>query len=628
MAVTTGIYYHEINNQTGNNTKYRIYFIAGDTLNITQDDYTSLTKMPGDFILSCKLNRQFDNDLPVGQELASILELKLNLNSGTFNSAAFSTFKTQILAQESSSQVIAWVNPKDSTNVYFNIPNRWFISYSTDNWMTYGICWDGFQERIKEYKINSDGIIVINVIDTATTILRNISIETIGYDIHNSFKGVNTYCADELIYYYSDYLGKRYHISNSSTDWNPLEGDAPLKYLHVSFLNNFIDKCAYYSQTLLTSFRRGIEYPSMPLFIYRGSPLTHWTFYEQNVNNAHDETTLTQILDEGDIRIINSVYFTNADNVILGGCNSDSKSEGSWGQEYKNLHNLFKALSENFFCKSYFNYHIGTINFVFMPIFDYNFHISDPGTISIDSSNITKDWKIIYGTDMEQSIAHIHNANDEDITEISVKNSNMGIDEGSYEINCILHNNFCNPRLNKYTENQKDDWNEGNLRRMPTIATTTQCLFYYNENMDNEADEKRIGKLAEYCKINIGQNTLVVSENYCNIYDVIGFLNDITSTCISVTKNIGLDRQTMTGTPYTAVKAANSVFNTRYQGFIEFNARINTINIQDLGRLLAINFSDITSIIKLNTDIPNAVITNLEWDLFSEYIKVKAFIKG
>ncbi len=510
MAITTGIYYHDLNANSTNARKYRVYFIAGDTADITIDDINNPRQMPHDFIRGCKLSRQFDNDLPVGQELASVLELELNLKSAAFNSPSFSEFKAQVLAQESAQQALAWAHPKDLAEVRFAIPNRWYVGWSDDSWAHHGILWDGFQERVKEYEINSDGIFRINVMDAATTVLRNITIETIGYDIHNTYKGLDAYCADELIYYYVDFGGRRYHISNSSTDWR----ENKLKYLHVSFNDVFMEKCREYADTLLKLFRRNSESPSTSMFQFRNSPLSNWKFYKQNVANAHDETTLEEFTDMSEIEIICSVYVNTDRETIIGGCLSDTNSEGSWGQDYKNLSNLFKALSENFLCKSYCNYDFGTVNFLFMPVWDYSFWngTEDPGIIQIGASNIGKDWKITYGTDMEQAVAHVINANDEDLTEISVKNDKLGIDEGSFEIKCILHNNFCNPRHENFTKDQQEDWSDESLSRMPTRTTLTQCLFYYENSMDYETIERRIGKLAEYCKIELRSNSYIACE--------------------------------------------------------------------------------------------------------------------
>jgi hypothetical protein len=415
--------------------------VPGSTDDLTADDWTLATEMPHDFIKSCKLKRGFDNDMPVGQELASIMELELNLSSPHFNS--MTAFMGQILQQETdvvTGRIAAWLDEDQQSDTYgdpvtFTVPNRWFIAYSTDDWESFGIHWDGVQEIVKQYEFNSDGTFKITVMDIVTTIFRNIPISQIGWALHNVYFGTAANLAEELLYYYTDYLSKRYHISNSRTDWT----DNNISYLHVSFITDFIGKIEDYANTLLALYRRQTSTPSEPLFYFRNNPLSNWTFYKQDYT---DQTTYGDALTKTDIEIINSIFITGTASKIVGGCVSDTKSEGSWGTELKNMNNLFKALAENFFYKGYYGFDSGSVNYLLMPIFA---HSEWDGTtltspIAIDSSNIVNDWKVVYGTEWEQSICHITNGNDEDILEITVKNDNLGIDEGSFEVKNILHN--------------------------------------------------------------------------------------------------------------------------------------------------------------------------------------------
>ncbi len=616
MAVTTLVYYHKL--CTSGSTSYYLYFVPGDTSNLTVDDWNGKVLMPHDFIKSCKIKRNFDNDMPIGQELGSVMELELNLKSSHFNSTYMSTFKAQILQQESTGEITAWTD-KDSNNVNFHVPNRWFILKDTG---VTSVIWDGYQERVKQFTIDNEGSYKINILDTVTTIMRNIPIEQIGFDLHNTYKATSANLADELIYYYTDYGGKRYHISNSSTDWNKNN----LKYCYVSFIDDFITKVETYFNDLYAIYRRNY---SVGTFEFATDPLTNWTFYKQNPDNQHDHTQCAEVTDKSELNIINSIYIEGADTTIVGGCLSDTKSEGSWGQELKNLNNLFKGLAETLFYKGVITYGMAgsAVNLTYncFPVFEHEVG----STISIDSSNIFNDWSITYGTEYEQSIVHITNCNEEDLTEISKPNANLGIDEGSYEVKNILHNILCANRIDKYTDDQKSDWTDGTLRRLATIATVTQCLYYYDTDLDanRTADEARIAKITEYCTLDLGDLT-VNSGTYPNQYDIYGLLGNLNDTAVPTYSNLVLPRQEVTGMAYVVANAANTVFNTRYQGFIEFSCKGSVIGIDDLGKPLDIDISTLTSLTKLSSNNPNAVITNIDWDTFKDECKVKAFIRG
>jgi hypothetical protein len=145
----------------------------------------------------------------------------------------------------------------------------------------------------------------------------------------------------------------------------------------------------------------------------------------------------------------------------------------------------------------------------------------------------------------------------------------------------------------------------------------------------NSGGTTQIGKIAEFCKVTTDGTYQIESEPYTNVYNIYGILGDIVNTSLSVYKNLVLPRQTTTGIPYVVAKAANEVFNTRYQGLIEFKCHINTIGINELGRGLAIDFADISvGGNKIVSNTTNAIITNLDWDTFTDYISVKAFIRG
>jgi len=217
MALTTGIYYHDLGTHYG--YLYRLLFVPGSTADLTADDINidNYIQLPHDFIKSAKITRNFDNDMPVGQELQQVLELEFNLNS-LYANTDFSAFLSYLLATQSAGTVTAWYD-YESANVTYHIPNVWYVQRTNDGWATYDILFLGCQERVKQYTFDATGTHKINVCDMASTLLRNISIKQVGDKLHLDLHETAAQCQDELVYWAYDDGNIWTFISNSSTDW-------------------------------------------------------------------------------------------------------------------------------------------------------------------------------------------------------------------------------------------------------------------------------------------------------------------------------------------------------------------------------------------------------------------------
>ena len=638
MAITTGIYYHTLFSTGSKSTddRYTLFFVPGSSTNLNADDLNSANwiEMPSDFITGCTLKRAFPDDMPLGLELPAAMTLDFNMKCPSLPTA----LKTYIIQEQSTGGTIASWTDANGAAIIYKVPNRWYIAKHTVGSLTQTqIIFDGYQERTKSKKYTSDGKYTINIMDAFATIMRNIPIADVGRTYHDYVINNSLPVADELLYFMYVRDGLTYTINNPLNDITGIDS-VKIKSVPAPLQAGIIGYVMTRAAAVQDIYRRLPEATTSALHPI-SYPVTHWDFYKQNTTDT--DLKGDAIADNSILLGINSLYFYSHPETIVGGLMSDTSSEGCWGRELKNCHNLFKMLAETFFCKMYWNYddggvnpdYFGDINLNSSPLFSY---ITNPAAIAINNTNV-RELTVEIGTEYEQSIVHVNNLNDGDISEFSYKNPQLGIDEGAYEQKNYLHN--CLPMPDTDTTNSVEErrWSGGGTRkRMSMKNTITQTIFYYDTVFDNNGadDEARIGRINEQCSVYYS-DTQKVSNDAVNDADIDINNHNVLESKRSFATGLILPRQVKASIPVVVAKAANLIFNNKTMGTMEFETNINTISIADLGRGLHVDFDSAASVLgfidtTLSNDTPNAVITNLEWDLFDKtrMIKVKAFVRG
>ncbi len=615
MAVTTGIYYHDLG--TWHGKYYRLYFYPASTSNLTTDDLAAPVQFPHNFIKSHKLTAGYADDIPFGQQLLTKLELEININSLS------SALKTYIMTSETATEVVAYVD-WNSANKSYKVPNRWrVLSSDTGDFtdITVKVIFEGVQERMKQYTYKPDGSVTLSVYDILGTILRNMSIDDIGHEINVNI--VSPYIIDEIIYWRYTNLGHDFHVSNSSTDW-----DANYIKYGCMTIESLLDYILLYASNILLAYRR--QQPGLTSTVYcTNYPTSHWRFYRQDYT---DYNTYSTLIDNDDLFYINSIFINGSPNEIVGGCMSETESEGSWGKEFKNCHNLLKAIGESFLCKIKYYYDTdGIIYIINSPILtDYDKVGSTNTTLAVNAQRIVSDWEIVQGTEYEQSDCHITNANEEDIVEFPVKNRECGQDEGSIEVKNILHNQFCNARMDKFTDDHKKDWFDGTLSRLPIIATVTQVVLYKDLTLD--ASQIRIVKVSEACTVyldgTIDESVLLPSmDAYFTFYDGSSLI-DIAKISKDYYLKMGLERS-VGAIGWLTSYVLNKYLCTKKQALITFKSDARYFSFTDLGKPVLIDFDGILGYTgaPFETNNPNGIITSIEM-AEDGFLTIKAFIRG
>jgi hypothetical protein len=477
--------------------------------------------------------------------------------------------------------------------------------------------------------------------DAFATIMRNIPIADVGRTYHDYVINNSLPVADELLYFMYVRDGLTYTINNPLADIVGIDS-TKIKSVYAPLHTGIIGYILTRAAGVQDIYRRLPEATNSALHSIN-YPTTHWLFYKLHTTDT--DLKGAAIADNSSLLAINSIYSYQHPETIVGGLMSDTESEGCWGRELKNCHNLFKMLAETFFCKIYWNYddgsanaaYFGDINLVSSPIFSYTFdNITNPAAITINNTNV-RELTAEIGTEYEQSIVHVNNLNDGDISEFTYKNPQLGIDEGAYEQKNYLHNCMVTPDTDSTFSKEESTWSgTGTRKRMSMKNTITQCLFYYETVLDNNGadDEARIGRINEQCSVYYS-DTQKVSNDAVNDADIDINNHNVLESKRSFATGLILPRQVKASIPVVVAKTANLIFNNKTMGTMEFETNINTISINDLGRGLHVDFDSAASVLgfidtTLSNDTPNAVITNLEWDLFdnTRMIKVKAFVRG
>jgi hypothetical protein len=618
MAVTTGIYYHNLGNWHG--IYYRLYFYPSDTRDLTAEDNSSMIQMPHDLIMGYKISRAFQDDMPFGKELLPELEIELNMNN------AGTTLRNYILQTETPTLNTAYVD-WNSANKQYKVPNRWVVKSGTDGVTYPNFIFEGAQERIKIYKYSNDGKVTFKILDILYSVLRNMGIDDIGHECNAIIQSFPAQIIDELVYwrYIDTYESRQFHVSNSNTDWETNK----LKY-SSQVLGNLDYYVKNFATDILQLYRRNDpattnSVDSVNLFT------TNWKFYKQDYTNYN---AYGAQLSDIAICYINNIYIDPNSTEFVGGCMSETESEGSWGKEFKNIDNLYKMLSENFLIKlKTLTNTDGTIYLIYEPIFDdYNITGTPTIPIAVNSANIMSDWEIEQGTESEKSDCHITNSNEEDINEFPISNTAAGQDEGSVEVKNIMHNQFCNPRLTEHTDGHKRDWSDGTLSRLPLKTTVSQSLFYKDATIDGA--QIRLVKVSEACYVyvdaTVTEGILLPMMNPDSDFDFYEGTELIGVSQISPLfySKMGLERS-IGGMGWLTSYVLIKYFGTKKQAIMTFKSDLRYFSTNDIGRMLLIDLGSIFGYTasQFESNSPNAVITNITVSM-DGVVEVKAFIRG
>ncbi len=605
------VYYHRLGSSGG--TERRLNFAPGSA--VLYSSSPQYAELPNNFIKSAKLERGFDRDMPVGQQLADNLAIELNLRClGSHSVYGYDSgaLRAYILRQQSTETVVV-----NGEAIY--IPNRWFITESDDGGSSWNLVWDGVQERVKQYELGSDGTHKINVLGLAETVLRNLKIDRIGQELWEQVKQDSTRHVKELMYDRFSQNDRTFVVTVPPALW----GKDGLRFAGAGFNAGFMALVRNDAGNLIRAYRRTGDTDNTLVFIH--DFLSWMDFYRQDCTTA--AAPGTAISDRDDILVISHVFKNNEEKTLAGGLLFNGDCKESWYKDYRNVFNVFRLLAENFFCKLFYCYSGKEVRACFNPVFTYIDDSTQPVAIrQLGAESVLNDFKITYGAEFEMSITHVGDLTENDINEYSSVNSSFGLDEGGYEIKNIIHNIRVSPALKDWPEDYKRLFREGQpdgLNRMPLPEAVLQCLFYYDSSL------QEMLRIHEWCSVSVdGTNKIGNGELSTSIPNL--HRNRLENAARNYYRNFLLDRQAESGIGALTSKAAAYCFNNKNQGMMEFTASTDVINVRDLGLHLHIDFTGLLGYggAPFPAHSANAFVTALEADLTGNTIDVTAFIRG
>jgi hypothetical protein len=615
MAVTDQPYYI---NYTPNNEPdwtFRIEFIAADT-----SDLTSTTALPfpaETAINKCIIRNEFDNNLPIGQQIAAEMEIEIDLigleTNTDLQSAIINSRTTD------TREVTDWdgSNATYSDDIY--IDNVWILRSNNGDGTTNHntIHFIGVQDKRPEqtFTFTSSDVkeqscrLNIKCLDITRKALEHIT--------NLQIRGLSSYTLAPIRIF--DYL---YDVSGTVSWTGYVNRDGyEIRMVKLSdYYNRIEQETQRYLRVLIRQSDAAFTFENTPTVAVDLYSNTYTSLTYPKDNSLKDGTT-DSINDN--VYIIGLVL--DGTDVIGGMLDTNENNESNATEQ--NYWDVLKQEAEQYMA-------LGTISYPDSKTAKITYNkILDGDTFTINESNYIGEIKIKKGSGLvAETNAHLRETFDNDLAEIQYRNGGFRI-EKSYETKFSLHNNAVK---NEDGTGRSARVESGTGFVVQTKMTPTFRNLYYKDTVTTTLYTYtdyflKVNDYAIYTIDDVGSagDVQYTSEPEYTDYQLPDYSDrkDFFKLLTAFNRN----RANVSGMPYVFAKAVANFLGNPNQAEVEFKVPINKTTTNNLGEMFYID----PDIVPITTGLPlynrdvlgegNNVVVNVEMDIINFESIVKSF---
>jgi hypothetical protein len=607
MALTDTIFYK---NFTAKSRLLRVEYMPPSHLDISvTPDYI---EFPDNVIFNkdFKINNSYDKDIPVGFQLASEMEITLNMESltgATGGGFTWEEVRSAILTVQTDTPRTIVLNLGIPVNIYS--VGIWRILEDTNGDSTYDkIVFEGGQQIEPSWEIDFElsadvttkQTTVLKLLDVYRLSMQALTVTDLGQAAVPDFVGTGY----QQFIYGSTVGGSPYRPQHKMFVTESITGGATGQFARFQSFDTFNAEYQQYIGSALSVYRR-----ESTAFTFVNSVTDHWTFYEPNTNSLTYESTksATTVPDS-------NLYFIAS---WKGGLVSNIEPitgmyhPGEGFASGNNMQDVLKILCENYYCKSYIDFDNFSIEFV--KVLD----ATKGDALTITRDEYREKLKFKNGTNrVAKYVAYIKGLYDDDIDEFNTEATNVR-NSRYQDINLILHNHPANGYT--YYDGRDPDF----LFGLTEEALASSMMAKLTVGGIDEYI-----RISEACTLDLGAGQTFSEELGYDTEDYPEYIigTDDFDTFSAKLLAWSAQRVALASMGLSISKAGNFLFGNKNQGTITSVFDSSFINIEHLGDTVTLDIDDLIG--TTGQFSSKGIITSVDENLLEGTSTVTIFIRG